>query len=102
VLFLYGGPLETDLAQEKVLPTNEILFPCCSKGDRISGGAEQEGLMGRESGHKTGADVSEDWSKEENLRRAKAKAADICRRSHARWFPGGHSMGRGHYPILFA
>jgi len=80
VLFLYGGPLEADLAHEEVLPTNEVLFLCCSKGDGISRGAEQEGLVERESGHKTGAMegcVSEDWSQEENLRRAKAKAVDI-------------------------
>jgi len=55
VLFLYAGPMEADLAQEEVLPTNDVLFLCCSKGDGISRGAEQEGLVEKESGHKTGA-----------------------------------------------
>jgi len=50
------GPPETDLAQEEIFPPNEILLLRSWQSRGVSQGAEKEGLMRGEGGHKTGAD----------------------------------------------
>ena len=56
ILILDLGLLETDLAQDEISPPNEILFLCSWQSRGVSRGAEKEGLMRGEGGHKTGAD----------------------------------------------
>ena len=54
ILLLNLRPPKADLAQEEIIPSDEVLFLRSWQGHGVSRGAEKEGLMGGEGGYDTG------------------------------------------------